>query len=59
MDHMMSVVTTAAVGMAIGGAVMYAATQDHRQVRRTVRKMARGAEKALVDFDRMVEHYTR
>lgn len=55
MDHMVSTLACAAVGMALGGAAVYVATQDHRQIRRTVRKAARGAEKALIDLDRMVE----
>ncbi|MGN0653153.1 MAG: hypothetical protein ACI4KN_09145 [Gemmiger sp.] len=59
MNNMVSGLACAAVGMALGGAAVYAATQDHRQIRRTVRKAARGAEKALIDLDRMVEHYTR
>ena len=33
--------------------------QDHRQIRRTVHRLSRGAEKALIDFDRMVESYTK
>lgn len=59
MDHMVSTLACAAVGMALGGAAVYVATQDLRQIRRTVRKAARGAEKALIDLDRMVEQYTR
>lgn len=43
----------------LGGAAVYAATQDHRQIRRTVHRLSRGAEKALIDFDRMVESYTK
>lgn len=48
-----------AAGMAAGAAVMYAATRDNRQIRKTVHRMARGAEKTLADLDRMVSHYTR
>ena len=59
MDHMVSTLACAAVGMGQGGAAVYVAAQDHRQIRRTVRKAARGAEKALIDLDRMVEQYTR
>ena len=55
MENMIPTVAAAAVGMAIGGA----ATQDHRQIRRTVHRLSRGAEKALIDFDRMVESYTK
>ena len=58
MENMIPTVAAAAVGMAIGAAV-YAATQDHRQIRRTVHRLSRGAEKALIDFDRMVESYTK
>ena len=59
MENMIPTVAAAAVGMAIGGAAVYAATQDHRQIRRTVHRLSRGAEKALIDFDRMVESYTQ
>lgn len=52
MENMIQTVAAAAVGMAIGGATVYAATQDHRQIRRTVHRLSRGAEKALIDFDR-------
>lgn len=58
-ENMIPTVAAAAVGMAIGGAAVYAATQDHRQIRRTVHRLSRGAEKALIDFDRMVESYTK
>ena len=57
MENMIPTVAAAAVGMAI--AAVYAATQDHRQIRRTVHRLSRGAEKALIDFDRMVESYTK
>ena len=59
MENMIPTVAAAAVGMAIGGAAVYAATQDHRQIRRTVHRLSRGAEKALIDFDRIVESYTK
>ena len=48
-----------AAGMAAGAAVMYAATHDSRQIRKTVHRMTRGAEKTLADLDHMVSHYTR
>ncbi len=54
--NMMSTVTGAAVGMAVGAAVMYAATQDQRQMRKTVHKLAKGAEKTIVDLDHMISH---
>lgn len=57
--NMISTVTGAAVGMAVGAAVMYAATQDERQVRKTVHKLARGAEKTIIGLDRMVSHNFR
>lgn len=59
MENMIPTVAAAAAGMAIGGMAVYAATQDHRQIRRTVHKISRGAEKALIDFDRLIESYTR
>lgn len=59
MNQMMGIVATAAVSMAVGATAAYVATQDHRQIRRTVRQLARGAEKTLIDLDRAVEHYTR
>ena len=40
-------------------AAMYAATHDQRQVRKAMRKMTRGAEKALLDLEGMVNKYTR
>lgn len=59
MDNLVSTMATAAVGMAVGATAVYVATQDHRQVRRNIRNLARGAEKTLIDLDRMVEHYTK
>lgn len=55
--HVMNVSTmaTAAVGMAVGAAVMSLATQDKRQMRKTVHKLAKGAEKTLVDLDKAVQ----
>lgn len=48
-----------AAGMAAGAAVAYTVTHDQRKVSKTVHKMARSAEKALADIDRMVQHYAR
>ncbi|WP_294497226.1 hypothetical protein [uncultured Gemmiger sp.] len=48
-----------AAGMAAGAAVAYTVTHDQNKMRKTVHKMARSAEKALVDLDRMVQHYVR
>ena len=63
MENMIPTVAAAAVGMAIGGAAVYAATTTdlvvQSQIRRTVHRLSRGAEKALIDFDRMVESYTK
>lgn len=55
--HVMNVSTmaTAAAGMAVGAAVMGLATQDKRQMRKTVHKLAKGAEKTLVDLDKAVQ----
>ena len=55
--HVMNVSTmaTAAVGMAVGAAVMGLATQDKRQRRKTGHKLAKGAEKTLVDLDKAVQ----
>ena len=50
-----STMASAAVGMAVGDAVMGMATQDRRQMRKTVHKLAKGAEKALVDLDKDVQ----
>lgn len=47
-----------AAGMAAGAAVAYTVTHDQNKMRKTVHKMARSAEKALVDLDRMVARYT-
>lgn len=48
-----------AAGMAAGAAVAYTVTHDQRKVSKTVHKMARSAEKALADIDRMVQRYAR
>lgn len=57
--NMVSTAAGAAVGMAVGAAVMYAATQDQRQVRKTVHKLAKGAEKTIINLDRMISHNFR
>lgn len=56
---MLKPIASVAVGAAVGATAMYAATHDQRQVRRAVRKMTRGAEKALLDMEQMVNKYTR
>ena len=50
-----SMMATAAAGMAVGVAVVGLATQDRRQMRKTVHKLAKGAEKTLVDLDKAVQ----
>ena len=40
-----------AVGMAVGAAAVCLATQDQRMMRKTVHKLAKGAEKTLADLD--------
>lgn len=57
MENSMGIMAAAAAGMAIGAVCVYATTRDHRTIRRTVHKLSRGAEKALLDFDRVMEHY--
>lgn len=59
MSWMMNTLAGAAVGMAMGAGVVYVATHDERKVRKTIHNMTRGAEKALLDLDRMVGQYTR
>lgn len=56
---MIGIAATAAAGAVLGAAAVYMATQDHRAIRRTVHKLSRGAEKALIDMDKAVEHYMR
>lgn len=50
-----SMMATAAAGMAVGAAVVGLATQDRRQMRKTVHKLAKGAEKTLADLDKAVQ----
>ena len=45
-----------AVGMAVGAAAVCLATQDQRMMRKTVHKLAKGAEKTLADLDKAVQH---
>ena len=42
------------VGMAVG---TMAATQNQRQVKRTARKLAKGAEHAICQLDKMVDNF--
>ena len=57
--ELMSTATGMVMGAAVGAVAVYAATQDKRQMRKTVHKLAKGAEKTLVDLDRMVSHNWR
>ena len=50
-----STMATAAVGLAVGAAVMGLATQDRRKMRKTVHKLAKGAERTLVDLGKAVQ----
>ena len=43
-----------AAGAALGAVGVRAATQNQRQLRRTTRKMMKGAENAVLQLDRMV-----
>ena len=43
-----------AVGMAVGAAAVCLATQDQRMMRKTVHKLAKGAERAMSQLDTMV-----
>ncbi len=55
----MTSMATAAVGAAMGAAAVYVATQDKRQMRKTMNKVTRGAEKAMKELDHMISQYTR
>lgn len=43
-----------AAGAALGAVSVMAATQNQRQLRRTTRKVMKGAENAVLQLDRMV-----
>lgn len=43
-----------AAGVALGAVGVMAATQNQRQLRRTTRKVMKGAENAVLQLDRMV-----
>ena len=43
-----------AAGAALGAVGVMAATQNQRQVKRTARKLAKGAERAMSQLDTMV-----
>ena len=55
-DMQFSTMAGTAVGMAVGAAAVCLATQDQRMMRKTVHKLAKGAEKTLADLDKAVQH---
>ena len=46
-----------AAGAALGAVGPMAATQNQRQVKRTARKLAKGAEHAICQLDKMVDNF--
>ena len=46
-----------AAGAALGMAGTMMVTQNQRQVKRTARKLAKGAEHAICQLDKMVDHF--
>ena len=46
-----------AAGAALGAAGMAAVSQNQRQVRRTARKLAKGAEHAICQLDQLVTDF--
>ena len=46
-----------AAGAALGAAGALAATQDQRQMKRTARKLAKGAEHAICQLDQLVDDF--
>ena len=48
-----------AAGAALGAVGVMAATQNQRQLRRTTRKVMKGAENAVLQLDRMVGDFVR
>ena len=51
-----SVLLGMAAGAALGAVGTMAMAQNQRQVKRTARKLAKGAEKTLADLDKAVQH---
>ena len=51
-----SVLLGMAAGAALGVVGTMAMAQNQRQVKRTARKLAKGAEKTLADLDKAVQH---
>lgn len=52
----LSTAFAAVAGIAVGSAAVCLATRDRREMRRTVHKLAKGAEKTLADLDKAVQH---
>ena len=46
-----------AAGAALGAAGVLAAVQNQRQMKRTARKLAKGAEHAICQLDQMVDNF--
>ena len=59
MNHGITAAAAALAGLTVGAAAVYVAGGSHRQIRRSIHQVARGAEKAMLDLDRMIERYTR
>ena len=53
-NHTSGVLLGMAAGAALGAVSVMAATQDQRQLRRTTRKVMKGAENAVLQLDKMV-----
>ena len=53
-NHTAGVLLGMAAGAALGAVGVMAATQDQRQLRRTTRKVMKGAENAVLQLDKMV-----
>ena len=51
-----SVLLGMAAGAALGAVGTMAMAQNQRQVKRTARKLAKGAEKTLAELDKAVQH---
>lgn len=47
-------ITAATAAVAAAG---YAATQNNRKVKKTAKKVARGAERAILDLDKTIHRY--
>ena len=52
----LSTMFAAVAGVAVGSATVCLATRDRREMRRTVHKLAKGAEKTLADLDKAEQH---